>query len=155
MFTIRIATPDDVSEIARVVNAAFEVERHMRAHGERTSEQDVRELMQSDMFFVAEQDSRIVGAVLVRITGTIGYFGMLSVAEDLRGSGVGRALRERAEQFCKQRGCTQMTLTTGAFRKELIPYYQRAGYSIVRIEPGPAEWGFNKPFEVLHMAKPL
>jgi hypothetical protein len=48
-----------------------------------------------------------------------------------------------------------MTLTTGAFRTELIPYYQRAGYRIVRLEPGPKEWGFDKPFEVVHMAKPL
>jgi predicted N-acetyltransferase YhbS len=156
MFTIRTATIDDTSEITRVVNAAFQVERHMRVPGrERTSEQNIRELMREVTFFVAEQNGRIVGAVLARVNGATGYFGMLSAAEELRGSGIGRALRERAEQFCKEHGCTEMTLTTGAFRHELLPYYHRAGYSIVRVEPGPAEWEFNQPFEVVHMTKRL
>jgi len=127
----------------------------MRARGERTSLENIQELMQHDTFFVAEQDAEIVGAVFARISGTTGYFGMLSVAQELRGVGLGRRLRETAEQFCKQRGCTEMTLTTGAFRTELIPYYEHAGYRIVRIEPGPAAWGFAKAFEVVHMAKPL
>ena len=154
--SIDIGTADDAKEIARVVNAAFEVERHMRVPGrERTSEENIRELMQADTFFVAEQDGRIVGTVLTRISGTTGYFGMLSVVENLQGSGVGRALRERAEQFSKQQGCTEMTLTTGAFRTELLGYYQRAGYTVVRVEAGPPEWGFNRPFEIVHMAKPL
>jgi len=155
MTTIRIASQDDAIEITRVVNTAFEVERPMRAHGSRTSVEDIQELMQHDRFFVAEQGGRIVGAVFARISGTTGYFGMLSVEEELRRSGLGRRLREKAEQFCKQNGCTEMTLTTGAFRTELIPYYEHAGYNVVRIEPGPAAWGFDKPFEVVHMAKPL
>lgn len=156
MFTIRLATADDVSDITRVVNAAFQVERHMRAPGsERTSEQDIRELMQTVTFFVAEQDDRIIGAVLARVDGTTGYFGMLSVADDLRGSGIGRALRQRAEEFCTQHGCTEMTLTTASFRTQLIPYYERAGYRVTAVEPGPAEWGFIKPFEIVRMAKRL
>lgn len=153
--TIRIANPDDAAEIARVVNAAFEVERPMRASGSRTSEENVGELMQDATFFIAEQRGKIVGAVMARVTGQTGYFGMLSVDESLQRSGIGRALRERAEQFCKERGCTEMTLTTGEFRTELPPYYQRAGYRITAIEPGPAEWGLSKPFNVIHMAKPL
>lgn len=128
----------------------------MRASGrQRTSEEDIRELMQRARFFAAEQDRRVVGAVFARVSGKTGYFGMLSVADDIRGSGVGRALREAAEQFCKQNGCTEMTLTTGAFRTELLPYYERAGYRVVSIEPGPADWGFDKPFEIVHMAKRL
>jgi len=152
---IRSASPSDATEIVRVVNAAFEVERPMRARGERTSVENIEELMQHDTFFVAEQDGQIVGAVFARISGTTGYFGMLSVAQELRRGGLGRRLRETAEQFCKHHGCTEMTLTTGAFRTELIPYYQHAGYRIVSIEPGPAAWGFAKAFEVVHMAKPL
>lgn len=128
----------------------------MRAPGsERTSERDIRELMQSVTFFVAEQDGRIVGAVLARVNGTRGYFGMLSVADGMRRTGIGRALREHAEQFCRQNGCTEMTLTTATFRTKLIPYYERAGYRVTAIEPGPAEWGFIKPFEMVRMAKRL
>jgi predicted N-acetyltransferase YhbS len=156
MFTIRVAVPEEASEIARIVNAAFEVERPFRLHGERTSQESVRQLMRDGRtFFVAEQDGRMVGAVFVWITGHTGYFGMLSVDPALQRSGIGRALREHAEEFSRQHGCSEMTLTTGDFRTELVPYYTRAGYKIVGTEPGPAEWSMRSGFRVVHMAKPL
>ena len=156
MFTIRVAGSEEADPIARIVNAAFEVERPFRLHGERTSQENVRQLMRDGRtFFVAEEDGRIVGAVFVRITGTTGYFGMLSVDPALQRSGIGRALREHAEEFCKQHGCSEMTLTTGEFRTELVPYYTRAGYKIVGTEPGPAEWSMRSGFRIVHMAKPL
>jgi predicted N-acetyltransferase YhbS len=153
---IRVADQKDVTRISEVINAAFEVERPMRTHGERTSPQNVQELLaRGDTFFVAEQNGRIVGAVFVRITGTTGYFGMLAVDPALQHSGIGRALREHAEAFSKQHGCTEMTLSTGDFRTELLPYYARAGYKIVSTEPGPQEWSMSRKFQVIHMAKDL
>ncbi|HUN88724.1 MAG TPA: GNAT family N-acetyltransferase [Terriglobales bacterium] len=156
MFRIRPAEEQDAERIAAVVNAAFEVERPMRASGERTSPQGVREEMQRGTFFVAEQEGRIVGTVLTRINGTTGYFGMLAVESGLQGSGIGRALREHAEAHCKTNGCSQMTLTTGDFRTELPPYYARAGYRIVSYEPNSGSaWNLSKPFQIVHMAKDL
>lgn len=156
MFTIRVAVPEEADHIARIVNAAFEVERPFRLHGERTSVENIRQLMlDGNSFFIAEQDGRIVGSIFVRITGNTGYFGMLSVDPALQRSGIGRALREHAEQFCRQLGCSEMTLTTGDFRTELVPYYTRAGYSVVSTEPGPAEWSMRSDFRIVHMAKPL
>lgn len=156
MITIRVAHRRDIGQISTVVNAAFEVERPVRTRGDRTFPQNIEELMaRGDTFFVAEQEGRIVGSVFVRITATTGYFGMLAVNPALQRSGIGRALREKAEAFCKQRGCTEMTLSTGDFRTELLPYYARAGYKVVSTEPGPAEWSLSKKFQVVHMAKPL
>src|SRR5689334_17417380 len=98
MFKIRPADQPDVVQLAAVINAAFEVERPMRLQGDRTSPQKVRELMiAGNTFFVAEEEDRIIGAVLVRITGTTGYFGMLAVDPHLQRGGIGRALREHAE----------------------------------------------------------
>jgi len=156
MFTIRPAAEPEAERIADVVNAAFEVERGMRASGDRTSPEGVRNEMLRGTFFVAEQNGRIVGTVLTRINATTGYFGMLAVEPGLQGSGIGRALREHVEAYCKARGCTQMTLTTGDFRTELPPYYARAGYRIVSYEPAPGSvWNLSKPFQIVHMAKDL
>jgi predicted N-acetyltransferase YhbS len=156
MFTIRQAAEPDAERIVAIINAAFEVERPMRASGERTSLQGVRQEMQGGTFFVAEQQGRMVGTVLARVNGTTGYFGMLAVEPGLQGSGTGRALREHAETYCKARGCTKMTLTTGDFRTELPPYYARAGYRIVRYEPAPGSvWNLSKPFRIVHMEKEL
>lgn len=156
MFAIRLATIEEADQVARIINAAFEVERPFRLRGERTSTEDVQRLMlDGNTFFVAEEDHRIVGTVYVRITGHTGYFGMLAVDPTLQRRGIGRALREHAEGLCKQRGCTEMTLTTGDFRTELLPYYSRAGYQIVSTEPGSAEWSMRNEFRIVHMAKPL
>lgn len=156
MLALRTAHPNDVDRITAIVNAAFEVERPMRfPGGHRTSAENVRDLMARDTFLVAEQDGRVVGSVFVRITGATGYFGMLAVDPSLQKSGIGRALREHAEAYCKERGCTRMTLSTGDFRTELVPYYRRAGYNVTAIEPGPTEWSLAKPFKVVHMEKPL
>jgi ribosomal protein S18 acetylase RimI-like enzyme len=164
MYRIREADERDAENIARIVNAAFEVERPVRGPvGNRTSPENVRDLMQAgDRFFVAERasdgsasSSEIVGAVFARITGSTGYFGMLAVDPSLQRSGLGRRLREHAERYCREHGCTEMTLSTGDFRTELLPYYERAGYRITSIEPGPAAWRLAKPFRIVHMAKPL
>src|SRR6185437_3660529 len=70
MSTIRIAGPEEADPIARIINAAFEVERPYRLHGERTSAEEIRQLMMDgNTFFVAEEGGRILGAVFVRITG--------------------------------------------------------------------------------------
>jgi predicted N-acetyltransferase YhbS len=156
MFTIRLAAIEEADQVARIINTAFEVERPFRLRGERTSSEDIRRLMlDGNTFFVAEEDHRMAGTVYVRITGHTGYFGMLSVDPALQRSGIGRALREHAEEFCKQHGCTEMTLTTGDFRTELLPYYSRAGYRIVSTEPGSSEWSMRNDFRIVHMAKPL
>ena len=156
MFTIRVALIEEADEVARIINAAFEVERPFRLRGDRTSTEDVRQLMSSgNTFFLAEENRRIVGTVYVRINGQTGYFGMLSVDPTLQRNGIGRALREHAEAFCKQRGCTEMTLTTGDFRTELLPYYTRAGYRVVSTQPGSPEWSMRNEFRIVHMAKPL
>jgi predicted N-acetyltransferase YhbS len=156
MFTIRAAVNQEADQVASIINAAFEVERPFRLRGERTSTEDVRRLMLAgNTFFVAEEGGRIVGTVYARITGITGYFGMLSVDPSLQRSGIGRALREYAEEFCKEHGCTEMTLTTGDFRTELLPYYSRAGYRVVSTEPGTPEWSMRNEFRIVHMAKPL
>jgi predicted N-acetyltransferase YhbS len=156
MFTIRLAGVQDAERIAVLVNEAFEVERPMRSSGHRTSLEGVRQEMERGSFFVAEQKGTIVGSVFARITGTTGYFGMLAVEPGFQGSGIGRALREHVEAYCKARGCTQMTLSTGDFRTELLPYYGRAGYRVVSYEPSSgAAWNLSKPFQIVHMAKEL
>src|SRR5689334_19653513 len=75
---IRPARTEDVPEIARIINAAFEVEREFR-QGERTSPAEIAKLLEHDVFFVAEEGGRLIGAVHTSIDGGRGYFGMLSV----------------------------------------------------------------------------
>jgi ribosomal protein S18 acetylase RimI-like enzyme len=151
--TIREATAADADAIARIINAAFEIERDFRA-GNRTSPAEVRKLMQRETFLVADDKGQPVGAVEVRVDGTKGYFGMLAVDESARRAGVGRALVAAAEDFCRRAGCTRMTMSTGEDRTELFPYYEKQGYRVTGIEPSTSA-AFKRTIRVVTMEKPL
>lgn len=151
---IRAATENDNADIAAVVNAAFQVEKDFRA-GDRTSAAEISRLLQSCTFLLAIRNEAIAGAVMVRINGTSGYFGMLAVQPGLQRLGIGRALLQAAEDYCRLRGCTEMTLSTGSFREELVHRYQKLGYTVTGIEPAPPEGAFTKTIEIVKMAKRL
>jgi len=152
---IRQATASDADEIARIINAAFEIEREFR-RGERTSPSEVLTSMSRnhEIFLVAEEGDRLTGAVEVRVDGDAGYFGMLAVDASVRRGGIGRALVEAAEAHCRSAGCSIMTMSTGENRTELIPYYEKMGYRVTAVEPStnPA---FKYPIRVVNMEKPL
>jgi ribosomal protein S18 acetylase RimI-like enzyme len=155
---IRPATKEDAAAIARVINAAFEVEREFR-RGDRTSAAEILALLQHDTFLVddqlvGDQEGRIAGAVHVRTAGAVGYFGMLAVDAEAQGRGLGRALLEAAEDHCRKAACSTMTLSTGEDRKELIPWYERLGYRVTSTELS-TNIAFSRPIRVVHMAKPL
>lgn len=153
MLEIREGNESEAGEIAAVINAAFEVERCFR-DGDRTSADEVSKLMQRASFLVARKGVRMLGAVYVRVNAPSGYFGMLAVDPTLPRSGIGRALREAAERFCRERGCSEMTLSTGSVRRDLLPYYERFGYRTISVEPAP-DGTFTQPMEVVKMSKLL
>src|SRR5712671_3526691 len=150
---IRRGENSDASEIARIINAAFEVEREFR-EGERTSQGEIATLLERDVFFVAEEDGRLVGAVHTSVDAATGYFGMLAVDPALQRGGVGRALLSAAEEHCRKAGCTKMTMSTGEDRTELIPYYERVGYRVTSIEASTSR-AFKRPIRIVRMAKDL
>jgi ribosomal protein S18 acetylase RimI-like enzyme len=150
---IRRATGADAGEIARIINAAFEIEREFR-QGDRTSASEIHGLMNRDAFLVAEHGGRLIGAVEVRVRGETGYFGMLAVDASARRAGIGRALVEAAEDHCRRAGCTVMTMSTGEDRTELIPYYAKMGYTVTSIEPSTSA-AFKRPIRIVKMEKPL
>ena len=149
------ATALDAGEIARIINAAFEIEQEFR-RGERTSSPEVLTSisMQHEIFLVAEDGGRLVGAVEVRVDGEAGYFGMLAVDASVRRGGIGRALVEAAEAHCRDAGCSVMTMSTGENRTELIPYYEKMGYRVTAVEPSTSP-AFKYPIRVVNMEKPL
>lgn len=150
---IRVGRSDEAGEIARIINAAFEIEREFR-HGDRTSAGEIVALMGRETFLVSEDSGRLAGVVEVRADGAEGYFGMLAVEPSARRGGLGRALVQAAEDHCRRAGCTVMTMSTGEDRTELIPYYEKMGYRVTGIEPSTSP-AFKHPIRVVHMEKSL
>jgi predicted N-acetyltransferase YhbS len=154
MLTIRPSTEHDAPAIAALVNAAFHVERRFK-NGDRTNVAEIEAMMHDATFLVGEEAGQIVASVFVKVNGTRGYFGMLSVDPARQRGGLGRQMREAAERFCREHGCTEMTLRTISLREELPPYYERFGYRVTGTEPVPTGIPFTQPVHFVTMAKPL
>jgi ribosomal protein S18 acetylase RimI-like enzyme len=136
-----------------VVNLAFQVQHDILA-GERTSHEEVRRLMEHSAFLVAVEDHAMVGVVQLQASGTSGYLGMMAVDPKFRRTGIGRAL-EAAENYCREQGCAEVTLTTASIRPALVEYYGRSGFRIIGVEAQPDDLQFKMKCEFVRMAKTL
>lgn len=152
---IRLALTDDAEGVARVINAAFVVER-MAFDGDRTSPENARALMNSGTFLLAEDSAGLVGCVYVERRGDRSYLGLLSVAPALQGKGLGRQLVAAAEEYSRRAGCRTMDLRIVSPRAEaLLPFYRRLGYAETGTAPLASDVLSKIPCHYIIMAKPL
>ena len=152
---IRIASDDDVPALTRLINAAFVVEQVV-FDGNRVDDLGVRAYMSGGTFLVAEDSDGLVGCVYVESRGDRSYLGLLSVQPARQGAGLGRQLVVAAEKFARESGFRTMDLRVISARGEqLLPFYQRLGYEVVRTEPFPANLAAKAPSHYILMSKPL
>jgi GNAT superfamily N-acetyltransferase len=129
-----------VAAIGSVVNAAFAIETFLG--GTRTSDENVKKLMHEGAFLVAsDSEGCVVASVYVEVCGERGYFGMLAVDPQKQGTGLGRVLTDAAEEYCRQRGCTEIDIRVLSLRTELPPFYRKLGY----VETGTEEFHPTRP----------
>jgi len=156
-FQVRSALPEDIPVITDVINAAFAVESFF-VRGDRISRDGVEKLFETGKLFVAESsDAVIAAAVYVEIRGDHGYFGVLSVAREHRGKGLGGRMINVAENYAREQGCRQMDLSLIDLRTELPPLYRKFGYEISGTSPASEELQqkATMPCHFIHMSKLL
>lgn len=152
---IRVATLDDATALAGIINRAFVVESFFKIC-DRTSPEGVVELMRSGAtFLLVEDEGAPLGCVLVKATGTTGYFGMLSVEPAVQGRGVSRLLIDASESFLRDRGCRQVEIEIVNLRTELPPFYEKFGYAKTEERPYPTPEQSTRPCHFIVMTKPL
>jgi len=139
---IRIASRADMPAMISMVNTAFVVEDFIE--GTRTDELRMSALMKKREFLVAQDGTaNFVGSVYVEISGERGYLGMLAVDPKQQGSGVGRRLVQAAEDYCRERGCSYMSLNILSLRTPVLSFYRKLGYS----ETGTEEFRPSRPLK--------
>jgi ribosomal protein S18 acetylase RimI-like enzyme len=152
--SVRRAGAADVPALTRLVNECYAVEQFF-VEGDRTDEREIAELLETGNFLVLDRGGGgLAGAVFVRIDGDRGYFGMLSVAPDLRSLGIGRRLVGVAEALCSAQGCHDMDLQIVNLREELGPWYRSQGYQEVGTAPYVAR-SVKRPCHFVKMSKAL
>ncbi len=89
--------------------------------------------------FVGEAEARIVGFVTVfhsqdasPLINPVSYarVGSICVAQEHRGSGVGRTLMRHAEQWAVQRGLSDLRLHVWDFNQRAMNLYAELGYEV-------------------------
>ena len=134
-FTWRYATAADAPAIVTLVNDAFEVEADTLT-GDRIALPDVRDRLRRGSFLVCDADvNGLAGCVYVELRGETGYLGLVSVASVRQSLGLGRALMAAAEDWLREAGCGVCQLWVLSTRPELLDWYGRRGYRVVRREP--------------------
>jgi len=77
----------------------------------------------------AFRDGRLVGTVMVGHDGHRGWVYYLAVAEDERGTGLGRRLMAAAETWLVERGAVKLQLMVRESNTAVTGFYDRLGYA--------------------------
>ena len=146
---VRRATAADAPALADLVNRAFAVEE-LFVDGPRTSAAEIAQLIARGTFLVLEYDGGLAAAVYLEPRG---YLGLLSVAPEVQGQGLGTRLVRIAEAMCEALGCLEIELRIVNVREELGRWYRSLGYREVGTAPfeGPAK----RPCHFVEMRKQL
>ena len=153
-FKYRTANEADAEALVPLINGAFEIELQF-FDTERINLAETREHLEKGTFLLAESDGRLAGCNYVELRGEAGYFGLLSVDPAYQGRGLGRKLVDKAEDFCREAGCSLMQIRVLNHRAELPPFYEKLGYSVAGIEEVEQQASARMPYHFLVMEKQL
>ena len=138
---IRLATPDDLPRLHRVIERAY---RGDAARAGWTHEADLLDGTRTDIatlqaalanpavrLLVALDGDTPIGCVEVTDRGGgLTYLGLLCIEPALQAAGLGKRLIEAAEAIARDTfGAAAMEMTVIENRVELIEYYERRGYA--------------------------
>jgi GNAT superfamily N-acetyltransferase len=107
----------------------------------RCTEAEIAGFLRSEEMVVARHGDRLVGCLrLCRLDDTRAEFGVLAVAEEFRGIGLGRDLVDWAEGRARADGAEMMQLEllvprawTHPWKERLAGWYERLGYEQERV----------------------
>ncbi|WP_049969350.1 GNAT family N-acetyltransferase [Haladaptatus cibarius] len=119
--TVRPATPDEHLSVMRIVDAAML----------ETDASDVKERIEKGTVLVAEEESRILGTVVLESRNRGAHIDAIAVLRARRGQGIGRELVEAARE--------QYGRLTAEFDPKIRPFYESLGFEIESVENGTNE----------------
>jgi GNAT superfamily N-acetyltransferase len=113
----------------------------MEGYGQAAVREALERIGPDGLFLVTEIDGEIVGFVAAVVSDTTpeqelevvpGRWGRVTelfVREGFRGCGLGSALMNRAEMFCREQGCETVRVEVFAPNQQAHRFYQRLGYA--------------------------
>ncbi len=91
-------------------------------------------------FFVAYDDDAFAGMFGLEGLGTpSAELRRMYLDTAFRGTGLARAMLDRAEQECRDTGTPTLTLSTSELQQAALAFYRKSGYRLVREETATAQ----------------
>lgn len=154
----RRASHADVTEIVRVVNAAYRVEDFF-IRGDRTDVEDIGARLERPGAQVLVVDGDLPGslaaAVYLEHRADRVWFGLLSVDPPRQGSGLARLLIDAVEADARAAAVPLVEIDVVDLRTELPAFYARLGYVQVGERPFPDPHKLTRPARMLVFRKRL
>ena len=125
---VRPGTQDDLLEFQRLALDAYG--QYVAAEGSEPApmKADYSALVAQGHTWVAEENNRVIGLLVLEHAGDHLFLENIAVASDVRGLGVGRRLMLFAEERARALGLTEIRLYTGQVMTQNLHYYPRHGY---------------------------
>jgi GNAT superfamily N-acetyltransferase len=140
--------PSEVDTAVDLINSAYRYQDAAKGRP-RTDATRLAEKISESEFYVARRGRETVACVYVERGHSNWHFGLLTVTEPLRGTGLGAALIQSVEQYARTENASQLDLDYMSLAPWLKAYYERFGFT----ETGQiAPWG---TITLVRMSKPL
>jgi dTDP-4-amino-4,6-dideoxy-D-galactose acyltransferase len=82
-----------------------------------------------------DRAERPLGMITLAESGGVASIGLVAVAAEARGRGVGSALVQAAHEWMRARGAAQARVVTQLANAPACRLYERAGYDLTRVQP--------------------
>lgn len=99
--------------------------------GIRTDEEAIKDSIEKENAAILKYENEqgaLHGCVYLEKQVDQLYLGMLTVAPQLQGSGIGKQLLQASEAHAREQHCTAIIMSVISIRQELIQWYERHGY---------------------------
>jgi ribosomal-protein-alanine N-acetyltransferase len=122
--TIRLATDQDLDDIAAIERAVFNDPWSRRSFADLVDARHV-------IFLVAVDESAVVGYAIVLVSGVESELANLAITRLMQRQGLGARLLAKAMERARERGAREMFLEVRASNAAAIQLYSTAGFDAV------------------------
>jgi ribosomal protein S18 acetylase RimI-like enzyme len=136
--TIRFATQDDVTQIVRLVNAAYAKYLDRMEKPPAPMLADYTEQIAHSEVYVLASGAEIAGLLVLEARDQTLLIEDVAVDPALQGHGLGRRLMAFAEQYAHEHGLREARLYTNEVMVENLAFYRSLGFEEVerRVDDG-------------------
>lgn len=140
MFTIRLATIDDLLFLPEIESSAAELyPRHRIPHPKETMPENIlHQALNAGLLFIGEYQQQVVGFAACHLYSNYLHLDEVSVHPDFGKQGLGSALVLRVIQEMQNRKLKGCTLTTFEDLNWNAPWYKKLGFRKLKSQEIPA-----------------